>query len=220
MPYIEIKDLKREYVMSKDVSVNALRGVSFDIEKGEFLSVVGSSGSGKSTLLNILGGLDWEYEGNIIVDGKDIKEYDHNFYRRYVVGTIFQQFHLIPSLNVEENILLPYKFSKRKGEDINQRLEYILKMIGLEDRRKHLPKELSGGQAQRVAIGRALIDSPKIVLADEPTGNLDSKTGDSIVTLLEELNKEEGVTVILVTHDRKIAEKTKRIITLVDGRNV
>jgi putative ABC transport system ATP-binding protein len=220
MAYIEIKDLKREYVMSKDVSVNALRGVSFDIEKGEFLSVVGSSGSGKSTLLNILGGLDWEYEGNIIVDGKDIKEYDHNFYRRYVVGTIFQQFHLIPSLNVEENILLPYKFSKRKGEDINQRLEYILKMIGLEDRRKHLPKELSGGQAQRVAIGRALIDSPKIVLADEPTGNLDSKTGDSIVTLLEELNKEEGVTVILVTHDRKIAEKTKRIITLVDGRNV
>lgn len=220
MAYIEIKDLKREYVMSKDVSVNALRGVSFDIEKGEFLSVVGSSGSGKSTLLNILGGLDWEYEGNIIVDGKDIKEYDHNFYRRYVVGTIFQQFHLIPSLNVEENILLPYKFSKRKGEDINQRLEYILKMIGLEDRRKHLPKELSGGQAQRVAIGRALIDSPKIVLADEPTGNLDSKTGDSIVTLLEELNKEEEVTVILVTHDRKIAEKTKRIITLVDGRNV
>jgi putative ABC transport system ATP-binding protein len=220
MAYIEIKDLKRKYVMSKDVSVNALRGVSFDIEKGEFLSVVGSSGSGKSTLLNILGGLDWEYEGNIIVDGKDIKEYDHNFYRRYVVGTIFQQFHLIPSLNVEENILLPYKFSKRKGENINQRLEYILKMIGLEDRRKHLPKELSGGQAQRVAIGRALIDSPKIVLADEPTGNLDSKTGDSIVTLLEELNKEEEVTVILVTHDRKIAEKTKRIITLVDGRNV
>jgi putative ABC transport system ATP-binding protein len=220
MAYIEIKDLKREYVMSKDVSVDALRGVSFDIEKGEFLSVVGSSGSGKSTLLNILGGLDWEYEGNIIVDGKDIKEYDHNFYRRYVVGTIFQQFHLIPSLNVEENILLPYKFSKRKGENINQRLEYILKMIGLEDRRKHLPKELSGGQAQRVAIGRALIDSPKIVLADEPTGNLDSKIGDSIVTLLEELNKEEGVTVILVTHDRKIAEKTKRIITLVDGENV
>jgi ABC-type lipoprotein export system ATPase subunit len=220
MAYIEIKDLKREYVMSKDVSVNALRGVSFDIEKGEFLSVVGSSGSGKSTLLNILGGLDWEYEGNIIVDGKDIKEYDHNFYRRYVVGTIFQQFHLIPSLNVEENILLPYKFSKRKGEDINQRLEYILKMIGLEDRRKHLPKELSGGQAQRVAIARALIDFPKIVLADEPTGNLDSKTGDSIITLLEELNKEEEVTIILVTHDQKVASRTERIITLVDGKNV
>lgn len=220
MAYIEIKDLKRKYVMSKEVSVEALRGVSFDIQKGEFLSVVGSSGSGKSTLLNILGGLDWEYTGEIIVDGKDIKEYDHNFYRRYIVGTIFQQFHLIPSLNVEENILLPYKFSKRKGENINQRLEYILNMIGLEDRRKHLPKELSGGQAQRVAIGRALIDSPKIVLADEPTGNLDSKTGDSIISLLEELNKEEGVTVILVTHDQKVAKKTERIITLVDGKNV
>jgi putative ABC transport system ATP-binding protein len=220
MSYIEIKDLKREYVMSKEVSVEALRGVSFNIEKGEFLSVVGSSGSGKSTLLNILGGLDWEYTGNIIVDGKNIKEYDHNFYRRYVVGTIFQQFHLIPSLNVEENILLPYKFSKRKGENVNERLEYILKMVGLEDRRKHLPKELSGGQAQRVAIGRALIDSPKIVLADEPTGNLDSKTGDSIIRLLEELNKKEELTVILVTHDRKIAEKTKRVITLVDGKNV
>jgi putative ABC transport system ATP-binding protein len=194
--------------------------VSFNIEKGEFISVVGSSGSGKSTLLNILGGLDWEYEGDIIVDGKNIKEYDHDFYRRYVVGTIFQQFHLIPSLNVEENILLPYKFSKRKGEDVNQRLEYILKMVGLEDRRKHLPKELSGGQAQRVAIGRALIDSPKIVLADEPTGNLDSKTGDSIISLLEDLNKKEELTIILVTHDQKIAKKTERIITLVDGKNV
>lgn len=220
MAYIEIKDLKREYVMSKEVSVDALRGVSFNIEKGEFLSVVGSSGSGKSTLLNILGGLDWEYEGDVIIDGKNIKEYDHNFYRRYVVGTIFQQFYLIPSLNVEENILLPYKFSKRKGENINQRLEYILKMVDLEDRRKHLPKELSGGEAQRVAIGRALIDSPKIVLADEPTGNLDSKTGDSIISLLEELNREEEVTVILVTHDQKVAKRTKRIITLVDGKNV
>jgi putative ABC transport system ATP-binding protein len=220
MAYIEIRKLKRKYVMSKDVSVEALRGVSFNIYKGEFISVVGSSGSGKSTLLNILGGLDWEYTGDVIVDGKNIKEYDHNFYRRYVVGTIFQQFHLIPSLNVEENILLPYKFSKRKGENINQRLEYVLRMVGLEDRRKHLPKELSGGQAQRVAIARALIDSPKIVLADEPTGNLDSKTGDSIITLLEELNKEEEVTIILVTHDQKVASRTERIITLVDGRNV
>jgi putative ABC transport system ATP-binding protein len=220
MAYIEIKDLKRKYIMSKDVSVEALRGISFSVDKGEFISVVGSSGSGKSTLLNILGGLDWEYTGDVIVDGENIRGSDPNSYRRYIVGTIFQQFHLIPSLNVEENILLPYRFSKRKGEDVNQRLEYILKMIGLEDRRKHLPKELSGGQAQRVAIGRALIDSPKIVLADEPTGNLDSKTGDSIITLLEKLNKEEGVTIILVTHDQKVAKKTERIITLVDGRNV
>jgi len=206
--------------MSKEVSVEALRGISIDINKGEFVSVVGSSGSGKSTLLNILGGLDWEYKGEITIDGKDIKEYDPNYYRRYIVGTVFQQFYLIPSLSVEENILLPYKFSSKKGEDITQRLEYLLDMVDLKNRRKHLPKELSGGQAQRVAIARALIDNPKIVLADEPTGNLDSKTGESIIKLLKELNKKEGVTVILVTHDKEIAKKTERVITLVDGKNV
>lgn len=220
MSYIQIKDLKRKYVMSKQVSVEALRGVSFDIEKGEFLSIVGSSGSGKSTLLNILGGLDWGYTGKILISDRDIKEYNPNFYRRHIVGTVFQQFYLIPSLSVEENILLPYKFTGSKGLDIDKRLDYLLDMVGLKDRRKHLPKELSGGQAQRVAIARALIDTPNIVLADEPTGNLDSKTGESIVTLLRELNKKEKVTVILVTHDKEIAKKTDRVITLVDGKNV
>ncbi len=220
MSFIEIDNLKRVYEMSKEVSVEALRGISIDINKGEFVSVVGSSGSGKSTLLNILGGLDWEYKGKITINGKDIKEYDPNYYRRYIVGTVFQQFYLIPSLSVEENILLPYKFSSKKGEDITQRLEYLLDMVDLKNRRKHLPKELSGGQAQRVAIARALIDNPEIVLADEPTGNLDSKTGESIIKLLKELNKKEGVTVILVTHDKEIAKKTERVITLVDGKNV
>lgn len=220
MSFIEIDNLKRVYEMSKEVSVEALRGISIDINKGEFVSVVGSSGSGKSTLLNILGGLDWEYKGKITINGKDIKEYDPNYYRRYIVGTVFQQFYLIPSLSVEENILLPYKFSSKKGEDITQRLEYLLDMVDLKNRRKHLPKELSGGQAQRVAIARALIDNPQIVLADEPTGNLDSKTGESIIKLLKELNKKEGVTVILVTHDKEIAKKTERVITLVDGKNV
>ncbi len=220
MSFIEINNLKRVYEMSKDVSVEALRGVNFHIIIGEFISVVGSSGSGKSTLLNILGGLDWEYKGKITIDDKDIKEYNPNYYRRFVVGTVFQQFYLIPSLSVEENILLPYKFSSKKGEDINQRLEYLLEMVDLKNRRKHLPKELSGGQAQRVAIARALIDNPQIVLADEPTGNLDSKTGESIIKLLKELNEKEGVTVILVTHDKEIAKKTERVITLVDGKNV
>ena len=220
MSFIEIDNLKRVYEMSKEVSVEALRGISIDINKGEFVSVVGSSGSGKSTLLNILGGLDWEYKGKITINGKDIKEYDPNYYRRYIVGTVFQQFYLIPSFSVEENILLPYKFSSKKGEDITQRFEYLLDMVDLKNRRKHLPKELSGGQAQRVAIARALIDNPKIVLADEPTGNLDSKTGESIIKLLKELNKKEGVTVILVTHDKEIAKKTERVITLVDGKNV
>ncbi len=220
MSFIEIDNLKRVYEMSKEVSVEALRGVSIDINKGEFVSVVGSSGSGKSTLLNILGGLDWEYKGKITIDDKDVKEYNPNYYRRFVVGTVFQQFYLIPSLSVEENILLPYKFSSKKGQDINKRLEYLLDMVDLKNRRKHLPKELSGGQAQRVAIARALIDNPKIVLADEPTGNLDSKTGESILKLLKELNKKEGITVILVTHDKEIAKKTDRVITLVDGKNV
>ena len=206
--------------MSKEVSVEALRGVSFEVQKGEFISVVGSSGSGKSTLLNILGGLDFEYTGGISIDGKNIKEYNPNFYRRNIVGTIFQQFYLIPSLSVEENILLPLKFVKNRDIDVNERLEALLEMVDLKNRRKHLPKELSGGQAQRVAIARALIDNPKIVLADEPTGNLDSKTGESIIGLLKELNRTERVTVILVTHDKNISQKTDRVITLVDGKNV
>ena len=218
--FIKVKNLKRVYKMGKEISVGALQGVNFSLEKGSFVSVVGSSGSGKSTLLNILGGLDWEYTGDIIIDGKNIKEYDPNYYRRYIVGTIFQQFYLIPSLSVEENILLPIKFQKRDSKDIRERLEYIIDMVGLNDRKKHLPKELSGGQAQRVAIARALIDSPKIVLADEPTGNLDSKTGESILKLLENLNKSEGVTILLVTHDKDIAKYTEKIITLVDGKNV
>lgn len=206
--------------MSKEVSVEALRGVSFEVQKGEFISVVGSSGSGKSTLLNILGGLDFEYTGGISIDGKNIKEYNPNFYRRNIVGTIFQQFYLIPSLSVEENILLPLKFVKNRNIDVNERLESLLEMVDLKNRRKHFPKELSGGQAQRVAIARALIDNPKVVLADEPTGNLDSRTGESIIRLLKELNKTESVIVILVTHDKNISAKTDRVITLVDGKNV
>jgi putative ABC transport system ATP-binding protein len=220
MPYIQIKGLKRKYVMSKKVSVEALRGVTFNIEKGEFISVVGSSGSGKSTLLNILGGLDWEYRGKILIGDKDIKGYNPNFYRRYIVGTIFQQFYLIPSLSVEENILLPMRFIGVGEIDSAKRLDYLLEMVNLKGRRMHLPKELSGGEAQRVAIARALIDSPDIVLADEPTGNLDSKTGEAIINLLKEVNSKENVTVILVTHDNKIAKKINRRITLVDGKNV
>jgi len=220
MSYIQVQNLKRRYAISKSVSVDALRGVTFDVEKGEFISVIGSSGSGKSTLLNILGGLDRKYTGSVYVDEKDIKEYDPNYYRRYIVGTIFQQFYLIPPLNVEENILLPLKFGKKEGIDFEERLNYLLDIVGLKHRVKHFPRELSGGEAQRVAIARALIDSPKIVLADEPTGNLDSKTGNDILELLKELNKEEELTILLVTHDQAIAQKTDRIITLVDGKNV
>lgn len=219
--YIQVQNLKRVYKPSKEVIVNALNGLNFSIEKGDLISVIGSSGSGKSTFLNILGGLDWNYTGDIIVDGKDIKQYNQNFYRRFIVGTIFQQFYLIPSLTVEENILLPTKFVKSMNKyELNKRLEYILKETELTDRRKYYPNQLSGGQAQRVAIARAMIDSPKILLADEPTGNLDSKTGESIVNLIKTLNKQEGITTIIVTHDMKIAKQTNKIITLVDGKNV
>lgn len=219
--YIKVENLKRIYKPSKLVEVRALDGLSFAFEKGSFVSVIGSSGSGKSTFLNILGGLDWNYSGHILINGKDIREYDQNYYRRHIVGTIFQQFYLIPSLTVEENILLPTKFQKNiKGIDLNRRLEYLLKETGLTNRRKHYPKELSGGQAQRVAIARALIDSPEIVLADEPTGNLDSKTGKAILNLLKSLNKSEGTTMIIVTHDIAISKETEKTITLVDGKNV
>jgi putative ABC transport system ATP-binding protein len=219
--YIEIQNLRKIYQPSSKVKVNALRGINFSVEKGEMISVVGSSGSGKSTLLNILGGLDWEYEGDIVIDGKNIKEYDQDYYRRYIVGTIFQTYYLIPTLNVEENILLPLKFGRNMSKkEANMRLEELLEATGLKERRKHIPKELSGGQAQRVAIARALIDRPKILLADEPTGNLDSKTGAQILDLLNKLNKEEKTTMIVVTHDMKIADKTERKIKLVDGKNV
>ncbi len=219
--YIEIDDLKRIYKPSKNVSVKALDGVSFSVDEGSFISIVGSSGSGKSTFLNVLGGLDWDYSGKIVIDGKDIRDYNQNYYRRYVVGTIFQQFYLIPSLTVEENILLPLKFQRNiKQVNVKERLEYLLEKTGLTNRRKHYPKELSGGQAQRVAIARALIDSPKIILADEPTGNLDSHTGEAILDLLKSLNKSEGITMILVTHDGKISKETEKTITLVDGKNV
>ncbi len=219
--YIKIENLKREYRLNKDVCVQALSGLNLAIEEGELVSVVGSSGSGKSTFLNIIGGLDWDFSGEIFVAGKNIREYDENYYRRFIVGTIFQRFFLIPSLTVEENILLPTRFKRNADrKSIEERLEYILSEIGMEKRRRHYPNELSGGESQRVAIARAIIDNPKILLADEPTGNLDSTTGKSILKLLKELNQKEGITTIIVTHDMKIADETSRRITLVDGKNV
>lgn len=216
--YIQIQNLTRTYKMSKKVEVEALRGVNLEIARGEMVSIVGSSGSGKSTLLNILGGLDWDFEGSVVIDGKNIKKYNPNYYRRYIVGTVFQQFYLIPTLNVEENILLPKRF-ERKGYD-KKELDKLIDMVGLSDRRRHMPSELSGGQAQRVAIARALVDNPKIILADEPTGNLDSVTGQSIMDLLKDISKRDEVTIIVVTHDPQVAKQTARSITLKDGQNV
>jgi putative ABC transport system ATP-binding protein len=215
---ITAKELKKTYFISRTNHVHALNGVSFEIEEGSISAIIGPSGSGKSTILNILGGMDRDYEGELMVGDKDIKDYNQNYYRRYVVGTIFQQFYLVPSLNVEENILLPTVFSSRKTGDQNQdRLEYLLQRVGLLDRRKHKPRELSGGQAQRVAIARALMGDPAILLADEPTGNLDTKTGGEIVELMYELNREEHTTMIIVTHDTSLFRDVKTKIHLKDG---
>jgi putative ABC transport system ATP-binding protein len=218
---IEVKNLKKIYQMNAENQVFALNDISFTAERKEMIAIVGSSGSGKSTLLNILGGLDRIYEGEVIVDNKDIKDYNPNIYRRLKVGTIFQQFNLISALNVLENVLLPLQFGKQfVGLDAKDRAKYLLDKVGLSDRLKHRPNELSGGQMQRVAIARALVAKPEILLADEPTGNLDSVTGREIMQLLFELNAEENMTVFLVTHDLNLAKGIDRKLFLRDGKIV
>ncbi len=216
---ISIKNLTKKYDMGKSNTVIALDGLDCDIKKGEVWGVIGPSGCGKSTLLNILGGLDTKYEGDVIVKGKDVKKYNKNYYRRHIVGTIFQQFYLIPSLTVEENITLPIIFGKQSPKkEVKERVDFLLQEVGLKERRNHKPKELSGGEAQRVAIARALIANPEILLADEPTGNLDSKTGKSIIDLLLSINEKEDTTLILVTHDVSIGDQLENKIKLLDGK--
>lgn len=218
---IKVKNLKKIYQMNAENKVFALNDISFTAETKEMVAIVGSSGSGKSTLLNILGGLDRIYEGEVIVDNKDIKEYNPNIYRRLKVGTIFQQFNLISALTVLENVLLPVKFGKQLSvKESEDRAKYLLDKVGLTDRLKHKPSELSGGQMQRVAIARALLAKPEILLADEPTGNLDSVTGKEIMHLLFELNAEENMTMFLVTHDLNLAEGIDRKLFLRDGKIV
>ncbi len=215
---IEIKNLKKTYKLGKQNEVYALRDIDVEIPTGQVSAIVGPSGSGKSTLLNILGGLDFSYIGEILVEGKDVKSYNKNYYRRYIVQTIFQQFYLVPSLSVFENTILPVKFGNQlKGKELENRAKEILNEVGLWDRRDHKPNELSGGQIQRVAIARALITNPKIILADEPTGNLDTKTGASIVELLFKVNEKEKNTMIIITHDMDIIEDVKTKIFIKDG---
>ncbi len=216
---IRITNLNKGYKMSPTNTVEALKGVSLEIEDQEMMAFVGTSGSGKSTLLNILGGLDREYQGTVSVDGKDIKDYNPNVYRRKKVGTIFQQFHLLGPLTVEENVLLPIRFGKQYSwKEAKDRTDYLLGKVGLLDRKHHRPNQLSGGQMQRVAIARALISQPEIILADEPTGNLDTKTGTEIMELLGSFNQEENVSVLLVTHDQDLAKTVPRRVYVQDGK--
>lgn len=218
MEILRVENLTKIY--GKDESkVVALDNISFSVQKGEFVAIVGASGSGKSTLLHLIGGVDKPTTGKVFIDGKDIyKMNDDNLaiFRRRQVGLIYQFYNLIPILNVEENITLPCDLDNRKVD--KQRLNNLLKILGLESRRKHLPNQLSGGQQQRTSIGRAMITSPSIILADEPTGNLDSKASDEIVNLLKKSNRDYKQTIVMITHNIEIAKIADRIIEIADGK--
>jgi putative ABC transport system ATP-binding protein len=208
---------------SKENQNKVLDDVSFIIEKGEFVSLMGASGSGKSTLLYLVGGLDKPTDGKVLINEEDInqmKEKRIAALRRQDIGFVFQFYNLVQNLTVEENIMLPVIMDGRKEKDYKDRLEKILKIIGLESKRKYLPSQLSGGQQQRVSIARAIILSPSLILADEPIGNLDSKSGEEVMQLFKTINKEEGITILQVTHSEEAAEYGNRIIRLKDGKIV
>ena len=218
MKILEIQNLCKTYGKG-DVMVRALDNVSFSVEKGEFVAIVGPSGSGKSTLLHILGGVDTPTSGTVIIDKTDISSLDETalaIFRRRQIGLIYQFYNLIPILTVDENLTLPLLLDGRKPD--KARLNDIITKLGLTNRIDHLPNQLSGGQQQRVAIGRALINNPALLLADEPTGNLDSENSREIIALLRKFNKEFNQTVIMITHDEKIALSADRIIAIEDGK--
>ena len=217
MNLLEVKNISKTYG-SGEASVEALKNVSFSVEKGEFVAIVGESGSGKSTLLNMIGALDLPTAGKVIIDGKDIiamKDNAATIFRRRNIGFIFQAFNLIPELTVEQNMVFPLLLDYQKPDQ--KYLEELLKVLNLENRRKHLPSQLSGGQQQRVAIGRALITRPSIILADEPTGNLDSQNSNEVIALLKDAARRYEQTIIMITHNRVIAQSADRILQVKDG---
>ena len=218
MEILKVENLVKTYGKG-ETKINAVDDISFTINKGEFVAIVGASGSGKSTLLHLIGGVDRQTSGKVYIDGKDIYALNNDnlaIFRRRQIGLIYQFYNLIPILNVEENITLPCDLD---GCEIDKkRLQEMLKTLGLENRRTHLPNQLSGGQQQRVSIGRAMINNPAIMLADEPTGNLDSKASEEIIALLKLSNKKFNQTVIIITHDLEIAKEAERVITIEDGK--
>lgn len=218
MEILKIENLNKIYGKG-DNQVKAVDNVSFSVEKGEFVAIIGASGSGKSTLLHLIGGVDRPTSGKVFIEGKDIYSLNDDnlaIFRRRQIGLIYQFYNLIPVLNVAENITLPTKLD---GRDVDEkRLDELLKTLGLEKRKYNLPNQLSGGQQQRVSIGRAIINEPALMLADEPTGNLDSKASEEIISLLKLSNKKYNQTVIVITHDEKIALEANRIITIDDGK--
>ena len=217
MNLLEVKQLSKTYG-SRETAVRALKDISFSVPKGEFAAIVGESGSGKSTLLNIIGAIDTPSSGKVIIDGKDIfsmNERKLTVFRRRNIGFIFQAFNLIPELTVEQNIVFPLLLDYQKPD--NKYLEELLTVLNLRERRNHLPSELSGGQQQRVAIGRALITRPSLILADEPTGNLDSKNSSEVIALLKNTSKKYEQTIIMITHNRSIAQTADRVLNVSDG---
>ncbi len=220
MEILKVENLTKIYG-AKDTKVVALDNVSFSVEKGEFVAIIGASGSGKSTLLHLIGGVDKPTSGKVFIDGKDIFKLNDDklaIFRRREVGLIYQFYNLIPILNIEENITLPLSLDNRKVS--KEELDELIKRLGLEKRRNHLPNELSGGEQQRTSIGRALITHPAIILADEPTGNLDSVGSDEIVSLLKQANRDYKQTIIMITHNLEIAKEADRIIKIEDGKIV
>ena len=220
MEILRVDNLKKVYGKGEN-AVHALDGVSFSVEQGEFVAIIGPSGSGKSTLLHILGAVDVPTSGKVIMGGKDVFAQNEEalaIFRRRQVGLIYQFYNLIPVLNVTENITLPVLLDGRKVNE--QRLQEMISLLGLDGREKHLPNQLSGGQQQRVSIGRALMNAPSVVLADEPTGNLDSKNSQEIMNLLRESNEKFHQTLIMITHDENIALQADRIIAIEDGKIV
>ena len=218
MEILRCENLTKEYGEG-NTKIKALDNVSFSVEKGEFVSIIGPSGSGKSTLLHILGGVDKPTSGKVFIEDTDIHSLNEDklaIFRRRQIGLIYQFYNLMPVLNVDENIMLPHLLDGRKMDP--ERLDKIVDQIGLSERRKNLPSQLSGGQQQRVSIGRAMFNKPAIVLADEPTGNLDRKTGEEIMKLLKESNRKQKQTLILITHDESIALQADRIIYIEDGK--
>lgn len=220
MEILKVENLTKVYGKG-EAKVTALDNVSFTVNKGEFVAIVGASGSGKSTLLHLIGGVDRPTSGTVYIDGKDIYKFNDDelaIFRRRQVGLIYQFYNLIPILNVEENITLPLNLDNREVN--KKKLDDLIKLLGLNERRSHLPNELSGGQQQRTSIGRAMITSPAIILADEPTGNLDSKSSDEIVELLKKSNRDYNQTIIMITHNMEIAKEADRIIKIEDGKVV